>query len=190
MASSGYGMYGFNVLNVNGETSDLPVATLTRMTAQGFGNVLYFDEFQDLYGMVIPPGSAASGAYAALRAPVSGLYEIELSYALTNTAAQSLVRTTITVDKGINMAAGGLPNAGATAGSYVIGEPQTLTLAGASNTTSVYYKRRVFLEKDSVITAYPSIVFGTVSVSGTSTFSFFTLRCIDANNYNKEASQT
>lgn len=188
MGTLGSGCYGFNVLNANGETDQLPVAQLINLGAQSHG-VLYFSEFQDCYNMAVRNQGAASDTFSSLRAPVAGWYELEFTVGFTNTAASSLVRVTINCDKGLNFGTG-ISAPGGTVGSYTIDVPQIVTLASATSSTTMSYRNTLFLDRDSYITLTSNTIFGTVTATAASNASRFSLRCISLENIQKVGSFT
>lgn len=189
MSSMGYGMYGYNTLNPNGETAQLPICSLVNMPVQTIANPIYFTEFNDEYGMVVPNQGASAGTYSAIRTPVSGVYEVELAVDFLSTAASSACQAAVYCDKQTSFTAAGLFAAGQ-GNNYLIGTPTQVTLTGGGVGCTMYWRRVLFLEKDCYISMVSSLSGGTVTTLPAQPNARFTIRCVSFENSNKFSNQT
>lgn len=192
MSSLGYGMYGFNVLNVNGETSDLPVCRLSKINgAQSVGvtSVTFADVLENGTMMAVPNQGSNAGTYSAIRTPISGLYEIEAQVLFNAGASAGTAELDIYIDKGANFAAATGAFAINGANAYLIALTRSyLSAAGIQQTLTV--RRVLFLEKDCYVSVYGSTAAGTAVVMSDDGTSYFSVRCISAENFPKASAQT
>lgn len=183
MASLEYGMYGYNVINPNGETSQRVICRLvgTGVTASA-GGVAYgrYSTFiSDDYRMAVPN---IDGTYTAIRTPVAGIYRVTLSQQFSLTAAGGRVICYIGASKDPTFDASGffVPTAtGAVIGGEAVGS--------TSGFGSVYCSDEIFLDRDTYICS----VFGPVganmgAVSTTDANYGLTVTLISAENSPKQ----
>lgn len=187
MASLGYGMYGFNTLNVNGETDQLPMCRLMTPFAGSFGNPMNFAEAADDYNMAVPNQGANAGSFSAIRTIVSGLYEIEYAITLTGGAGAGVTELDTQADTGQSFLANGIFNYNGSAGAYQIGFDRQSIAAS----TSILLSRRIviFLEKDRYITVAGTTSSGTAATYNGNTYDYFSVRCVAAENSKKGSFQ-
>lgn len=185
MATLGYGMYGYNTLNTDGETDSLPFCTIGVVSSNQTGDaVAYFNELiSDEYHMAVPNQAGAAGTYSTIRTPVSGLYDIEVGVTRVGQGGGAGVGfIQCYIDKTCNFAAAtGIFVAGG-AGSYVLADERIAVAASTAITQSL--KRRVFLEKDCFVTIYQTGA-ATIPLLSASIYSHFSVRCISRENSGK-----
>ena len=190
MATLGYGMYGLNVLNPNGETDSLPFARLSGTQSQGGGLAIYFDQADsDEYGMVLPNQGGVSGTYSAVRTPVSGLYEIELDILRVSGAGSGVSEIDIYIDKQAVFGASGVFSPNGSGLGYTV-SIHRIYIAAASSNASHTLKKTLFLEKDCYISLYHTTTSGTATATTGYTSAYFQVRCVSTEQSNKTAYQT
>lgn len=182
MSSLDSGFYGFNTLNVNGETSQLPLARLFNTQSQSHGgstNAVYFNEGIDEYGMLIPNQSSAAGTFSAVRIPISGLYVLETSLSIIGNTGAGNVDVYFSLDKAGNFTSSGVyvPVSAAFFRRYTTANGLIITAANSV---------KVFLEKDTYVSVYTS---GVNSALYADTSPYFSVQCLSAENLGKPSCQ-
>lgn len=181
MSTLGYGMYGFNTLNVNGETSDLPACRLLNTFGGSYGNAANFQEASDVYGMVIPNQGANGGSYSAIRTPISGLYEIDYRLSILGGGGAGVSEADIYVDNSsVFNNSNGIFSYNASPGAFIISQDRQSV--PASTTITFGQKILIFLEKDRYITVAGNTISGTAATYGGNVSDYFSVRCISAEN--------
>lgn len=177
MSSLGYGMYGFNTLNVNGETSQLPMCRMsTALSQSAAGVAMYFNEVVDEYGMCIPNQGASAGTFSAVRTPIAGLYAIEACFEVVGSVGAGNFDCYISLDNACNFGATGIFVASGTPGMF----RRSTTANGAIITITVNAK--LFIEKDTYVSLY---INGTNSAVYSENSNYFSVQCISAENSGK-----
>lgn len=188
MSTIDYGMYGYSVVNSNGETYQLPRACLTNLVATAVNNPAVFIEVaSDDYGMVIPNGGNNTGGYSAIRTLVAGTYEITASILYLAGAGNGIAVGSIIVDKQALFDANGLYIPGSTTNAYTVADGRTTLLSGARGGFCVTLT--LFLEKDCYVSVYSTTGGGTTPSVSDSPFSKLEVRCIAVESGNKTSYQ-
>lgn len=188
MASLEYGMYGFNVINPNGETSQRIVCRLDSQTtpAIGGGNVQvmsWSETVTDEYGMVVPSGTST---FSCIRTPVAGLYKIKVFSALATTTASD-VQLDVYVNTQAVFTGGNITNA-LSGASYRLG--LTYISMPANSQSAVTWEGEVYLEKDKYIIPQLNPSQSTLTPNTTRGASCFTVELISTEQANKGTIQT
>lgn len=193
MASLEYGMYGYNTINPNGETSDMVFCSFRTFisglafTSGSAGIAAFSETTSDAYKMGVVNGYSTPDTYSAIRTPVSGIYEIEAFGNFVTSAASVLTTLTLLVDKACNFQSNGLFLQGS-GGSYTAQAANDFAVTG--QVTSPHIKTRIFLEKDSYLSLKIDSGTGTSTGSTNTGGAYFSVRLISAENGPKSSNQT
>lgn len=187
MASIDYGMYGFNVLNVNGETADLPICTLMGSAGGSLPrNIQFTAVTNDPYKMALTNGA---GTYTAIRTPISGLWEIEFSLQFTGGAGAGGASVSIYVDKNIFMDSSGIIGSAGGTNGYLL-DGNSVVYTDTSRNSWLSLKVRSFLEKDCYVYLYGASQYGTAPAMASNNYHYFSMKCVSPENQAKNAAQT
>lgn len=184
MSSLGSGFYGINNVNVNGETSDLIYCSLfdnNPDNGTSSPRVSRFNTAQETFPMAVR-SDGITGKFSYIRTPVAGIYEI--SGYMQGTGNQGALLVSIMYAR-----SNCLFDANGDA-SYSLSDPNVRALCRATMNSSstgggvggCYASWRGFLEKD-------QYVFNVIDLSGPGsvvngvTYAYFTLRCLEAQNF-------
>jgi hypothetical protein len=187
MGTLGSGCYGFNVLNANGETDQLPICRLAYSQSNTTG-IVFFNEIVDDYHCAVPNQGANGGSYSSIRTPVSGVYEIEASLTYLGQGALGVMDASIYADKTLAITATGAPDYNHDAEAYVVATCRSSVLASTSQGT--YLRKIIFLEKDVYLSLVTTTASGTAARQNVDTTANFTVRCVSTENSGKYSYQT
>lgn len=186
MSTLGYGMYGLNVLNSNGETDSLPMCRVSNIAILKGDGSFFFTESVDEYGMAVLNQPTNSGTYSSIRTAVAGLYEIELCFEIFGQGGAGVTNVTIYGDKTYNLQTSGSPNYNL-GNSFVITQFRQAVASSAAQ--GVFCRCVLFLDRDVIITPSTTGVSGTAPSQNNVAASYFTVRCISTENSGKWAAQ-